>query len=127
MPTSETKDGADNVVLADSERWSAAIGYIFFLCFFSLRKGSTSDFVRFHARQGLVLFIAECIALAFILIVDQTIGRLPFLGLLVVILLQIVVYLSALFLAVMGFIKALFGERWRMPVLGKYAEQNRAA
>jgi uncharacterized membrane protein len=119
----ETKNGADNIVLADSERWSAALGYVFLLCFYSLHKGRDSDFVRFHARQGVVLFVAECIALALILIVDKTIGRIPLLGLLVVIILPILFGLPALFLAVMGFVKAFFGERWRMPFLGKYAER----
>ena len=126
MPTPQKEDSAENIVLADSERWSAAIGYVFFLCFVSLRKGRTSDFVRFHARQAFVLFVAECIGLALILVVDRTVGRIPFIGLLVVIVLQIVIYLCALFLAVMGFVKAFFGERWRMPVLGRYA-QNASA
>ena len=123
MPTPQTKDSADNIVLADSERWYAAIGYVFFLCFLSLRKGRDSEFVRFHARQAFVLFVAECMGLAAILIVDQTIGRVPFLGLLVVIVLQIAVYLSALFLVVMGFVKAFFGERWTMPFLGRFSER----
>jgi uncharacterized membrane protein len=70
-----------------------------------------------------LLFFAECAALAAILVVDRTIGRVPFLGLLVVIVLQVAVYLSALLLSVMGFVKALFGERWVMPVLGSYAER----
>ena len=46
-----------------------------------------------------------------------------FLGLLIVILLQIIVYISALFLSVMGFVKALFGERWVMPFFGSYSER----
>lgn len=116
------RDG-DSVVLADHERWYAAVAYLFFACFLSLRKGRESDFVRFHARQGVLLFFAECAALAAILVVDRTIGRVPFLGLLVVIVLQVAVYLSALLLSVMGFVKALFGERWVMPVLGSYAER----
>ncbi len=114
------KDEPDVVVLADHERWYAAIGYLFFLCFLSLWKGRESDFVRFHSRQAFLLFLAECVGLVVLVLVDQTIGRVPFLGLFVVILLQSVVYLSALFLSVTGFVKALFGERWVMPVLGIY-------
>ena len=110
----------DTALLADHERWYAAIGYMFILCFISLWKGKESDFARFHARQAFLLFIAECASFLAILVVDATLGRLPFLGLLIVILLQIVVYLSALFLSVTGFVKALFGERWVMPFLGTY-------
>ena len=111
------------VLLADYERWYAALGYMFFLCFFSLWKGRESNFIRFHGRQAFLLFLAECVAFLIILIVDKTLGRLPFLGLLIIILLQIVVYVTALFLSVMGFVKALFGERWVLPFLGHYSEK----
>jgi uncharacterized membrane protein len=119
-PVDETPQ---SVVLADYERWYAALAYVFVLCFLSLWKGGDSGFIRFHSRQGFLLFLAECVSLAAIIIVDQTIGRLPFLGLIIVIVLQIVVYLSALFFSVVGFVKALFGERWVMPLLGNYVDR----
>ena len=113
----------ERVVLADHERWYAAIAYMFFFCFFSLWKAKESDYIRFHARQAFLLFMAECVSFLIIVIVDKTLGQLPFLGLLVVILLQIFVYLSALFFSVMGFVKALFGEKWLMPFFGTYSEK----
>jgi uncharacterized membrane protein len=108
---------------AETERWYAAVGYLFFLCFFSMWKGKDSDFVRFHARQAFLLFISECVAFALIIVIDNTVGRLPFLGLLIVVAVQILVYLTALFLSVMGFVKALFGELWEMPFFGPYRER----
>ncbi len=119
MSAAPVQDSSESAVLTDRERWYAAISYFFFLCFLGLWKGKESDFVRFHARQGFLLFVAECVCLAAVIVIDQTVGRLPFLGLLVVIVLQIIVYLGALFLSVVGFVKAFFGERWRMPLLGK--------
>jgi uncharacterized membrane protein len=113
----------ESVHPADHERWFAAIGYIFFLCFFSLWKGKDSDFVRFHGRQGFALFIGECAAFLAVIIIDHTIGRLQYLGFLIVILVQLAVYIAALFLAVTGFVKALFGERWEMPFFGPHAEK----
>lgn len=107
----------------DHERWFAAVGYLFFMCFFSLWKGKESAFVRFHARQAFLLFLSEIVAFVLLIIIDKTIGRLPFLGLLIVVLLQIGVYLIALMLSVMGFVKALFGERWEMPFFGPYSEK----
>lgn len=115
--------GPERVVLADHERWYAAIAYMFFFCFFSLWKGKESDFIRFHSRQAFLLFMAECVSFLIIVIVDKTLGQLPFLGLLIVILLQIFVYLAALFFSVMGFVKALFGEKWLMPFFGTYSEK----
>jgi uncharacterized membrane protein len=107
----------------DAERWYAAVGYLFFLCFLALWKSKESRFVRFHARQAFLLFLAECVAFVAIAVVDRTVGRLPFLGFIVVVIAQVIVYLSALFLSVMGFVKALFGERWEMPFFGPYREK----
>lgn len=123
MSAAPVQDSSESAVLTDRERWYAAISYFFFLCFLGLWKGKESDFVRFHARQGFLLFVAECVCLAAVIVIDQTVGRLPFLGLLVVIVLQIIVYFGALFLSVVGFVKAFFGERWRMPLLGKYIDR----
>lgn len=106
---------------SDTERWVAAIGYLFFMCFFALWRAKDSPFVRFHARQAFLLFLSELVAFILLVIIDRTIGRLPFLGLLIVVLLQIAVYLVALMLSVMGFVKALFGERWEMPFFGPYS------
>jgi uncharacterized membrane protein len=119
----ETQEYPAETYLADHERWYAAIGYIFFLCFFSMWKGKESAFVRYHARQAFLLFLAECVAFILLVIIDRTVGRLPFLGLLIVILCQIFVYLLSLFLSVMGFVKALFGERWEMPFFGHHSDR----
>jgi uncharacterized membrane protein len=121
--TPPDRNDPEVVVLADHERWYAAIGYLFVLCFLSLSKGKESDFVRFHSRQAFLLFIAECVGLLVLVLVDQTIGRIPFLGFLIMVLLQTAVYLSALFFSVTGFVKALFGERWVMPLLGIHGER----
>lgn len=123
MSAAPVQDSPEGEVLADRERWYAAVSYVFLLCFWGLWKGKDSDFVRFHARQGFLLFVAECVCLAAVIVIDRTVGRLPFLGLLVVIVLEIVVYVGALFLSVVGFVKALFGERWQMPVIGKYIDR----
>jgi uncharacterized membrane protein len=107
----------------DHERWYAALGYLFFLCFLALWKARDSRFVRFHARQAFLLFLSECVAFLAIVVIDRTVGRLPFLGLIVVVIAQVFVYLTALFLSVMGFVKALFGELWEMPFFGPYREK----
>jgi fumarate reductase subunit D len=123
VSAASAQDSSETAVLADRERWYAAISYVFLLCFLGLWRGRESEFIRFHARQGFLLFVAECVCLAAVIVIDRTVGRLPFLGLLVVIVLQIIVYMGALFLSVVGFVKALFGERWPMPVIGKYIDR----
>lgn len=122
MRNSEAKK-SPTLYLADHERWYAAVGYISFLCFLSMWKGRESSFVRFHARQAFLLFFAECVSFVLLVIIDKTLGRLPFLGLFIVIVLQIGVYLLSLFLSVAGFVKALFGELWEMPFFGQHSER----
>jgi uncharacterized membrane protein len=121
--TAATTPTPDRTTPSDAERWFAAVGYLFFLCFVALWKSKESRFVRFHARQAFLLFLAECVAFVAIAVIDRTVGRLPFLGLIVVVIAQVFVYLTALFLSVMGFVKALFGERWEMPFFGPYREK----
>ncbi|HXV13826.1 MAG TPA: hypothetical protein VEC56_06435 [Candidatus Krumholzibacteria bacterium] len=118
-----TVSNSERTTPSDAERWYAAVGYLFFMCFLSLWKSKESRFVRFHARQAFLLFLAECVAFVAIAVIDRTVGRLPFLGLIVVVIAQVFVYLTALFLSVMGFVKALFGERWEMPFFGPYREK----
>lgn len=105
----------------DRERWWAAVSYLFIGCFIPLLLKHRTEYVRFHLRQGFTLFFAECIGFLIILIIHVTLGQLPFLGLLILILARLIVYLAALSLSVFGFVKALFGERWSLPILGDYS------
>lgn len=108
---------------SDRARWLAAISYILFMCVFSLVKARKDPFVRFHASQGFLLFLAECSALVAAAILGMTVGRITIVGLVVVGLFELATGLAALALSVMGFVKALFGEYWNMPFLGEFREK----
>ena len=108
---------------ADRSRWTAALSYVAFLCFFSLWKYKHDDYVRYHARQGFLLLLAECVAIVTIVVLELTIGRVRFIGFVVVLMLQLVTGLGGLTLSVVGFVKALFGEYWHMPLIGEYADK----
>jgi len=60
---------------------------------------------------------------AFIWIIDGSLGRLPVLGFLLVVAFRLVFFLLFLSLSVMGFTKALFGESWRIPYLDELADR----
>jgi fumarate reductase subunit D len=107
----------------DRSRWVAAVSYVTFLCFFSLWKSKEDPFIKYHARQGFLLLFAECIILVLTAILDLTIGRLRLIGVLLIGLIQLVAGLGALTLSVLGFVKALFGEYWHLPILGDYREK----
>lgn len=79
-----------------------------FVPYFLKRK---NEFVQFHAKQGVVIFITELI-----LILVSTI---PIIGQLV----GMVGFLFCTFLSIKGIIMGLAGKKWRMPILGRYASK----
>jgi len=58
-----------------------------------------------------------------VIILEITIGRVRFIGFVIVGILQLVTGLGALTLSVVGFVKALFGEYWHLPFLGDYRDR----
>lgn len=89
----------------------AAIGYLGVLCLVPLILKKDSPYAQHHGKQGLVITIAWVLL---------WIGNIiPVLG-------QIVWFVGSvalLILVVMGMMKAMAGEMWEMPYLGKYASQ----
>jgi uncharacterized membrane protein len=83
----------------------AILSYLFILCLIPVLMKKENEFVRFHARQGLVLFIAE-MAVAIIAIV-------PLLGPIIYVLGMLICGL----LSLAGIIQVLRGIKWEMPVV----------
>lgn len=77
----------------------AALSYVWILCFIPFLLKRDSEFVQFHAKQGLVLFIVELLASLLIWF--------PFFGPLLMLVLVII--------SVMAIVKTLNGERWEIP------------
>ena len=77
----------------------AALSYIWVLCLVPLLTKKRSKFAQFHAKQGLILFIAE--------IVGVFIFWIPVFGWAIAIVLLVV--------SIMGVLKALNGEWWKIP------------
>jgi uncharacterized membrane protein len=98
----------------------AAIGYLGILFLIPLLAAKDNKFAQFHAKQGMVLFIAFiiCAIIASILFIIPIIGWF-LLGPLA----WLIVFIGGVVLAIMGIVKALQGEYWKMPVLGGWAEQ----
>ena len=105
------------------ERWLSAICYVPPLVLLTFLAGDRSSFQSRHARQGFALLFAEVVGVVFILIIDWTLGQLPFIGFLLVILLRLVFFLAVLIVSVLGFTKAIFGETWRIPYLDELADR----
>ena len=89
----------------------ALISYIGILCLVPILMKEEDDFVRFHARQGLVLFICEAgtwtvfAAVPFLWFITNLIG------------------LFWLVLSVIGILNVFGNKKQELPVIGKFAEK----
>ena len=108
-----------------SGRALAAVAYLPGLCFIGLLEAPRNRFVRFHARQGLILFLTEITAWIAIAIVNDALGRIPVLGLIVDASLRLTLGLGFLAATVYGVAKGLAGETVRFPFLGDLADRLR--
>jgi len=85
----------------------AALSYVWVLCLIPLLTKKKSKFAQFHAKQGLVLFIIE--------IIGTFIFWIPLIGWVLGIVLLVV--------AIMGVLKALNGEWWKIPYIYDWSKK----
>ncbi len=102
------------------DRWSAAIAYLSILCWIPYFLRGDRAFPLYHAKQGILLFLLEICCAILLWILDVTIGRIPFLGLVMIILARLAVTLPILGLVVLGFTRAISGEKLSLPWIGSF-------
>lgn len=106
-----------------SGRALAAVAYLPLLFFIGLLDAPRNRFVQFHARQGLVLFLAEITAWIALAIYDGSVGQIPVVGIVIGAVLRLVIGLGFLAAAIYGIVKAVSGETVRIPYLGELADR----
>lgn len=89
----------------------AAVSYLWILSIIILIVKKDDDYVTFHARQGTVLFGVSVILW---IIGIPLFFLLPLIGLI-----NLVIFVAI----VIGFIQAISGKRYKMPVVGDLAEK----
>ncbi len=89
----------------------AIFSYLWILCLIPLLKKDKNDFTLFHARQGLVLFLAEIGVWVF--------GIVPIIGPLI----GLLGFLACAALSIIGISQIIKGNEWKMPVLGEWAQK----
>jgi len=99
-----TKKGQKNIL--------AIISYIGILCLIPILMKDKDGFVKFHAKQGLVLFIAEMIAWVIFYVLPYQLWFLYNL-----------LTLFLIILSIIGIINAVKGEQKLLPIIGKFAEK----
>jgi len=89
----------------------AILSYLWVLCLIPILLKKEDPFIRFHARQGLMLFIVE--------VGIVVVGIVPIFG--------PVIYTLGCFicgvLSLIGIVQVLLGKKWKMPVIGEWAKK----
>lgn len=91
----------------EANKTVAALSYAWVLCLVPLLGKKESKFAQFHAKQGLVLFVLELGA--------SLVAWFPIFGQLLM--------LALLVIAVMGIMKALNGEWWKIPFIYDWSKK----
>lgn len=89
----------------------SAVAYLGVLSLVPVMLRSKDDFVRFNARQGVLLFIAE--------IVFTLIWIIPFVGWVI----GFIGWVLCFIFSIGGFFKSLAGKRYKIPVLHKFVRK----
>ena len=95
----------------DQKNILAIISYIGILCLVPILMKEKDEFVKFHAKQGLVLFIAEVATLL--------ISWIPILGWFI----GFILWIIWVVLSLVGIINAVGGKQVPLPVIGKFAKK----
>ena len=108
-------DENKNTVLGVTENLEAllcyVLGWVTGLVFLLLEQKNA--FVRFHAMQSLATFLG-------LFIISMVIGFIPVLGILV----NVLLWPLGMVLWVVLMVKAYKGERYKLPVIGDFVEQQ---
>ncbi len=112
------RTGAESGAATDSEfrteegRMAAIMAYIPLLCFIPLLNMKENKEARFHARQGVMLFLIELVAVLFLI---DGVSAFVFRAILIL----------AIAMAVAGIILALQGRNYKLPIIGDLAEKSK--
>ena len=104
MGTADPKDVEENKAIS-------VLSYIGILVLIPLLAKKDSRYAQFHAKQGLVIFIAQ--------IILSVIFIIPFLGWII----WLIGWIILVILSIMGIINALGGKMKELPITGQYADK----
>jgi len=96
MATQKTKTTSNNSDV-EKNKGIAVLSYIWILCLVPLLGKKDSEFAQFHAKQGIILFIASLFTFV------------PFFG-------QLLMFV-VIIISVIGIIKTHNGEKWKIPFI----------
>jgi len=102
-------------VVREQDKIQLVLAYLGILCLVPFLTVKDSEFVKWHAKQGLVLMIAWIPLMVVLVLVSM----IPFIGWLIGCLAPV----GVLALSIIAIMKALKGERWRIPLIADLSEK----
>jgi uncharacterized membrane protein len=109
--------------IGTSDRWLGALCYASILVLVPILQRQKTEFLAAHCRQGFALLFAEVVLGIIVLVIEAVLSPVPLLGFLVSMVLHLAYFLLFLGLSVLGFIKALSGEEFRVVGLEDLADR----
>jgi uncharacterized membrane protein len=109
-----TKD--PDVESGKSMAWLAYLGILFLVPLLAMKD---NKFAQYHAKQGMWLFVVE-VALW---ILSFIFGFFPSILALILGIIIWLLWIVILVFAIMGIVKALQGEYWKMPIIGNWVKE----
>jgi uncharacterized membrane protein len=109
------------------ENIAGALAYLTFIpaaVFLFLEPYKKNRFVRFHSIQSLLLWVAAILIAIALKLGGLLVFMIPVVGPLVLVLISVFLGLAAFVVWLVLVVKALQGERFKLPALGDFAEQN---
>jgi uncharacterized membrane protein len=110
-PAPAPAPAAGGDVIRDQDKIMLILSYLGILSLIPLLTVKDSDYVKFHAKQGLALAI--CSVAVFLVAWIPIIGQI----------LACVVWLAVVVITIMSIVKAFKPERWRIPVVSSLADK----
>lgn len=109
----ETIDGLERTTtMTDEGRMAAILAYIPILCFIPLLSMKENADARFHARQGVLLFLLELVAVIFLI---DGISNFVFKAILIV----------GVVMSIAGIYFAFQGKNFKLPIIGEWADKQK--
>jgi uncharacterized membrane protein len=108
QPVTPPPSSESDVEQARSTAWLSYLGILWLVPLLTLKDNS---FAKFHVKQGIMLTI--------IWVATSILAAIPIVGWLA----DVVLWIYAVVMTILGIINALNGNYWRMPIAGKWAEE----
>jgi uncharacterized membrane protein len=97
----------DDVEKAKGMAWLSYLGILWLVPLLTMKDNA---FAKFHVKQGIMLTI--------LWVASSILAAIPIIGWIA----DVVIWVYAVIMMVIGIINSLNGNYWKMPILGKWAE-----